>query len=286
MTAIYNHFRMESFMTGVRNDFLEEQSNWCDIRHFQFSNGFYREYANEDYDKLYMEQYYLLKYFPFYFDEYKHAYELFFDSYNKVTLKVLSIGVGSGVDYLALKEVIREKNLDIELDYVGIDRIDWKYRDADIEFVNTDILHLDKTYFQDVDLIVFPKSLIELDEERLDYISSQVVSVASSEIYFLNTYVKNGNHVSGLDEFNMIHQMLMQAGHMFVDNDAYRSYTFDNASRVEYPIYYNSWKKPLEHHCRGRCGENQIRQCNIAQHPMIYKKNMAFNVLKYTKEGF
>ncbi len=284
MTAFYNHFEMKSFMTKVKNDFLKEQENWCDIKHFQFSNGFYREYADDDYNKLYMEQYYVLKYFPLYFDEYKHAYEMFFNSYSKSTLKVLSIGVGSGVDYLALKEVMRERNLDTSLDYVGIDRINWKYRDANIIFVNTDILHLKKTYFQDVDLIVFPKSLIELDEERLNHISSYVISAASKEIHFLNTYVKKGDHVSGLNEFNMIHQNLIQTGHKFLDDDAYRSYTFNNASKIEYPIYYNSWKKPLEFYCHGRCGENQSNQCNIVQYPMMNKNNMAFNVLKYTKE--
>ena len=233
-----------------------------------------------------MEQYYVLKYFPLYFDEYKHAYEMFFNSYSKSTLKVLSIGVGSGVDYLALKEVMRERNLNIELDYVGIDRIDWKYRDANIDFVETDILHLDEIYFQDADLIIFPKSLIELDEERLDYISSCVISAASSEVYFLNTYVKKGDYVSGLDEFSTIHQNLVQTGHRFVDNDASRSYTFNDASKIKYPIYFNSWRKPLERHCQCRCGADQIDQCNIVQYPMVYKKNMAFNVLKYTKEGF
>ena len=113
MTAFYNHFEMKSFMTSVSNDFQKEQENWCDIRYFQFSNGYYSEYANTHYGKVYMEQYYILKFFPFYFEECMNAYAHFLQSYRKSTLKVLSIGVGNGVDYLALQELIRAIDLDI-----------------------------------------------------------------------------------------------------------------------------------------------------------------------------
>ena len=83
MVAPYNHFDMASFMTQINNDFKMQQENWCDIRHFQFTNGYYSEYANTHYGKVYMEQYYLLKYFPFYIEECMHAYAKFLNSYDK-----------------------------------------------------------------------------------------------------------------------------------------------------------------------------------------------------------
>ncbi len=65
MTAPFTHFNIRAFMGKVTNDFLGQQENWCDLRHFQFSNGFYRQYAKDHYSRIYMEQYYLLKFFPF-----------------------------------------------------------------------------------------------------------------------------------------------------------------------------------------------------------------------------
>ena len=246
MTALYKHFDLTDFMTKIKNDFHTQQENWCDIKHFQFTNGYYSEYANTHYGKVYMEQYYILKFFPFYFEECMEAYAQFLESYDKPTLKVLSAGVGNGVDYIALQELIRANNLDIELDYVGVDIIDWKYRDERIDFVHADVLSLDESHFQDVDLVIFPKSLIELDEVRLNYISDLILSAGTNEIYFLNTYVKKGDHVSGLDEFELIHQHLIGDGYVLIDNESDRSYTFDDNSKISYPIHYNMWKKPLE----------------------------------------
>ncbi len=283
MVTPYKHFDLTSFMTKIKNDFQTQQENWCDIRHFQFTNGYYSEYANTHYGKAYMEQYYILKFFPFYFEECMNAYVQFLQSYDKSTLKVLSIGVGNGVDYLALKELIRANNLNIDLDYVGVDIIDWRYRDEDINFIHEDILTLGEKYFQNIDLVIFPKSLIELDEVRINYISDLILSEGSNEIHFLNTYVKKGDHVSGQNEFKLIHKHLIEDGYVLIDNESNRYYTFNDNSKISYPIQYNMWKKPLESYCCGRCGENEAYQCNLAQYPMMYKNNMAFNVLKYIK---
>ncbi len=286
MVAPYNHLDITSFMKKIKNDFHMQQENWCDIKHFQFTNGFYSEYANTHYGKVYMEQYYLLKFFPFYFEECMQAYAQFLESYDKPTLKVLSIGVGNGVDYIALQELIRANSLDIELDYVGVDLIDWKYRDERIDFVNTDVLALDKSYFENVDLIVFPKSLIELDDARLNYIALMAIMHGSQEISFLNTYVKRDDNAFGIKQFKTIHDNLLQAGYILDDNEVDRFYSInDNNAKIEYPIYYNSWRKALETYCCHQCGTGEANRCRLAQYPMMYKNNMAFNVLKYTKEG-
>jgi hypothetical protein len=284
MVAPYNHFDMASFMTQINNDFKMQQENWCDIRHFQFTNGYYSEYANTHYGKVYMEQYYLLKYFPFYIEECMHAYAQFLNLYDKPTLKVLSIGVGNGVDYIALRELIHVNKLDIELEYVGVDMIDWKYRDESIDFVHTDVFGLDKSFFQDVDLIVFPKSLIELDDKRLHYISLMTMMHGSDEIHFLNTYVKRNDDVSGIDQFKIIHNNMLHAKYILEDNEVDRFYSdIDDNAKITYPIYYNSWRKALEVFCCNQCGTGEANRCSLAQYPMMYKNNMAFNVLKYTK---
>ncbi len=164
--------------------------------------------------------------------------------------------------------------------------MDWKYRDTQIDFAQEDILYLDKSYFEGVDLIIFPKSLIELDEARLKRIAALSIFSSSDEIFFLNTYVKNGSSVFGINEFELIDLNLMVGGYSLVGNETNRYYTdFDNRLKINYPIYFNSWKNPLENHCNRKCGAGQIDKCRIAQYPMLYKNNMAYNVLQYAKAG-
>ena len=284
MTAFNKNFEIGKFMRKVKNDFLADKKNWCDLKNFQFTNGFYSTYENKAYNKIHMEQYYILKFFPMYFQEYMYAYEIFLESYDKENLKVLSIGVGSGVDYYALKEVLNNKN--ISLDYTGVDIVDWKYRTSEINFIHTDILNLDKIYFEDVDLVVFPKSLIELEDNRLKYITESIKKTASKKLSFLNTYVKKGQKVSGVEEFKIINQGLVNSHYKLCEeNDTERYYTDDDQrSKIDYPINYYDWKDELENYCSG-CNQDQIDRCNIAQYPMLYQKHMAFNVLNYTNEG-
>ena len=286
MAASYEHFDMSRFMNRVGMDFKDQVHNWCDLKHFQFSNGYYREYADKHYSKLYMEQYYLLKFFPFYFEEAKMAYGRLMWMFDVPVLRVLSVGVGSGVDYMALREILKSKSTDTMLEYIGVDLIDWKYRNNDIDFIQCDISDLDKRYFEGVNLVVFPKSLIELDRARLEYIAQMTAKYGADEVCFLNTYVKRGANVNGIDEFGVIDDILHQSGFVLKEGNSSDYYTVKNENlRINYPIPYNSWKNPLENFCHHNCGAEEAGRCNIAQYPMLKKTNMAFNVLKYARES-
>jgi hypothetical protein len=127
---------MKKFLLDVYQDFLLEQKYWCDIRNSQFSNSEYKSYTNKQYNKLSIEQYYLLRYAPMYVEEYYEIYSKFLKLYKKSSINILSIGVGVGLDFWGFSDVILDLNRNINVDYLGVDIVDWNYRIKEMRFKN------------------------------------------------------------------------------------------------------------------------------------------------------
>jgi len=180
---------LETHITKIFNDFKKEE--WCNLQNFQLDTTNYSEIVNQ--------QYYLLKYFPAYFTEYFSAFEDFFDEYKKEKLNIVSVGCGAGIDFYALKSYIEYKGIDISINYNGIDIIDWAYK-PNFNFIETDISGIDTNTFDNIDLIIFPKILTELNNATLKLLSKKIIeSNLSDELYFINSYITNDSHGSNID---------------------------------------------------------------------------------------
>lgn len=155
-------------ITQIHNDFLEEIGCFetcCILKELRFNGG-----NIPDYNLAYMQQLYLLRYFPAYLIEYYDIYKTiislsFIDRYN-----VLSIGSGCGIDYYALYFALNQ-NHDL-ICYTGIDICDWNYRDSlgndEFYFENIDINNWAEFDWDGYNVIIFPKSIGEFSNDTFN----------------------------------------------------------------------------------------------------------------------
>lgn len=148
----------------------------CDCKNLTFE-------ANNipDYEKPLIQQLYLLRYLPAYFYEYYKMYEcLIKREFIANKFKVLSIGCGCGIDlwglYFALKDLKQEPEK--RLEYVGIDKIIWDYREEieidKVFFITKDVATLNKFQGENINIITFPKSIGEFTDDEIRSIHSTI----------------------------------------------------------------------------------------------------------------
>jgi len=288
---------MKQFIEKVYKHFLITQDNWCNIPESQFLTSQYRKYENKQYKEKYIEQYYLLKYAPIYFEEYYEIYCEFLKYYKKDNIKVLSIGIGSGLDFWGFTEAVVDLNKTISIDYMGIDLVDWHYRFDSIRFLQKSLEDLtyddfnNFTYGQ-ANVIIFPKSIIEIDKKLIQKFANLLVKSLKNKIFddanlwFLISYIKKGDKVSGLDKFKIIYDIFIEHGYKLKHGDINKvEYSINKDSKISYPIDYKySWMQDIKNYCNSKCNQSQINRCNLVdQYPMLNKKHIAYGIYNFTR---
>ena len=166
---------INEYLDNILNDFQEYLATTpklCGLKSVHFDAG-----KIPDYCDIHVQQLYLLRYAYGYAFEYKCMYESLFNKYtfSDETVKVVSVGCGTGIDYWSMISALKDVGLDDKMvKYKGIDIIDWKdkfpQRKNDFmkiyqgEAVN--IFTNAKSLSSDI--YVFPKSISELDSESID----------------------------------------------------------------------------------------------------------------------
>jgi hypothetical protein len=281
---------IEDFIEKVFENFQEKEDQWCDLQNFELNITNYNNELNQEY--------YLLKYFPAYFIEYYTSFKDFFQLYRKKSLKVISIGCGAGIDFYALECYIEKSKLKIILDYTCIDVIDWQYKPDDIRFnyIHSDILQTDKNLFDNVDLIIFPKILTELEDSTLEYIGDLLTnSNLKNELYFINSYITNDSHNStkkdGINQFNKVCTKLKVNGYKIANNVKCNSYKYfkthmelKDIYRFNYPNEILDILFNLKDNCKFKNLEGYgCDNCNIKIFPMMNTKYIANLIIKFEK---
>lgn len=159
------------FLQEVRDDFrrhLDQSEDLCHLRNLSFAGGAY-----PDYEAPGIAQLYLLRYFPAYLCEYYHIYSDLIDRvFLQGPMNVVSIGAGCGVDYYALEHVLTDNHLWPRGlgSYIAVDRVNWPYRipvaHQGYRYIVADITELAFLPRQEINVIMFAKSLGELNEHR------------------------------------------------------------------------------------------------------------------------
>ena len=294
---------MKDFLTKVYEDFKTQEENWCEIAESQFVPNSLNNKIYRGYEKEHFEQFYLLKYAPLYIAEYVEIYQAFLKEYSKSTLRVLSVGVGAGLDCYSLYGVLRNRE-DIALEYIAIDIVDWHYRNKKINFEQVDLKDIAANenvmafIKEGVDVVMFPKSIIEIpthirqsqgiveDNDAFTELCNILVENNINDVWFLNSYIKAYNkEVSGLNEFSHIADKLNSEGYIIVnDVDAMNYYNSCYESSVHYPLdYRRTWQLDLHNYCQRKCGEEQSEKCKLAQHPMLKRSHIAYGITNFKK---
>lgn len=131
----------------------------------------YKGTQHPDYTKPAVQLDYFIKYAYAYTFEYKELYKRFFSrTALSDELKVTSVGCGGMLDRRGLAEALSEIGRTCNVEYEGVDIVDWKYR----AYGNTDgtkytvadaAEYFRKSDALDSDLYVFPRSISEIPKE-------------------------------------------------------------------------------------------------------------------------
>ena len=189
------------------DDLNNKNTGLCCLRNVNFNCGGIPDYSDPAQRSLY-----LLRYGPSYITEYRAAYEEIF-RFNHVIrgdIKVLSIGCGSFLDkasaHYAMKRYANFNKFD--LIYYGVDIKNWGRDFFPFEkhiFINKGIARVELSEIREpIDIIIFPKSLPEIDPESLEACLSKL-----SEHNFENKVcIINSNRESKSD-FNKAHDFMV-----------------------------------------------------------------------------
>ena len=191
---------LKQHLSVIEQDFKENNGFW--LTELQNSRLDYHSYKSIVY-----QQFYLLKYFASYFTEYYHAYQNFFYLWDqkyktKEKIVIASIGFGSGIDLFALHFYLTVSKRNTVIEYRAFDVVKWCYtpessslnlhnkinfsfHEKSIEEGIPEVGHIQECDIQDVDLFVFPKSIMEFDTMS-GFSKTLLNGDLPDDLYFIN----------------------------------------------------------------------------------------------------
>ncbi|MBW2100623.1 MAG: hypothetical protein JRG68_07715 [Deltaproteobacteria bacterium] len=155
---------INNFLKLVADNFhrdISKMKSLCELKNLRFDSLNYQP----NYNNTAIQRLYLLRYAYAYISEYYYLYNLIFDRNLNKKLNVLSIGAGCGLDYYGA--YFANNGNKVDLKYCGIDIVDWEDKQSIGEYniFIEDLAESDLSKFEDVNIILFPKSLFELPSE-------------------------------------------------------------------------------------------------------------------------
>lgn len=294
---------IEEKMSEIFNDFREDlnsRDRFCILKDFRFDRGHTPDYNNEV-----IQKYYLLKYMPAYLVEYKEMYkEMIQQEFINNKLNVLSIGCGCGIDLWGLKFAVDDCEEEFDIRYTGLDIVEWLYWDD---------LHIDECYYLDNDIsemeyldeenyniIMFPKSIGELNEETFENLKTvfENTNFNSSKIVLLSS-IRKTRRDDDISRFVEIVNIFEET-HGYECIDEKYQYTYYNKrcdgnypklqhlfDEFIYPEEIREFMTKINHQCQGYI-ENNDEPCeddceNMNRYPITRASQIEFQVVRLEK---
>ena len=169
-------------------EYVNSQDRLCSLRDVHFDAG-----KVPDYSKKNVQLLYLLRYAYAYAFEYKCIYRSLLNRMHyDESIKVTSIGCGTGIDYWSLAHIVKDN---CKICYRGIDTVDWNNKmiprpkdDFSITQGNAIDLFNDSGRFSS-DVYVFPKSISEFSNKDVNSLIGNFTkeTVAKDVFHFIFT---------------------------------------------------------------------------------------------------
>lgn len=262
-------------------------------------------YSNHipDYNKLYVQQLYLLRYAYAYIYEYmemySYIYKYLYENHFSYIIygKTLSIGSGAGLDlyglglYLYLYDY-NNVRFYRNLIYIGVDVVDWYYRPDRIFKVNfdfrkkdlNDIFNNKKIYSR---IIIFPKSIGEIDNEILIKLPEAIIS---NRIYIMISFANNEDRkkldilIDSFDRYGFKSNILFNRNKVSKENKKELSSLLPN---YIYPQYIKEIISELNiNFCKNIDCCNSVKICNdnLNRYPTTSDINFNYSIVEIIKE--
>ena len=208
---------INDFLDLVLVDFkayVDSQGQLCELLEVHFDTG-----KAPDYSKEHIQQLYLLRYAYAYAFEYKCMYrELSKRISSGKQLKVTSIGCGNRLDYWSLVHAMGQN---CEIQYKGLDKIDWSYRfkarSGDV--AQTSIHDAVDAFFKaghfSSDIYIFPKSISEFTLEEVQTLANcfTAETIEKDTIHFMfSLRTSSGNIQSDTSKTKIFYDRLVACG--------------------------------------------------------------------------
>lgn len=272
---------------------VEAGVSLCGYRSLRFDNGNLPDY-NDDI----VQDVYAIRYSMAYALEYKEMYKkLSQRMLVKDSLKVVSLGCGTMIDYWALKQVFN----DTRINYQGIDVIDWRDKFAPcsndtVEFTQQSICdYFNECSQLDADVYIFPKSISELDGEMLDNICRIFAAkgMMKDEIHIMFSLRASQNNLEqDLEKTNRFYNRMSALG-LYSDDDSATIYRGEDKmiyfSDRDFNVYdlkeaYNLLEN-LANECKNYNRFNYTcKLCHETRNqPMLKCKYMKYQIFTFRK---
>lgn len=293
-------------------EFIDNNQNLCEL-----SINFFNEDELPDYTKEHVQESYLLKYSLAYSFEFYEMYNQVIDSLkDKQYINVLSLGCGSCIDYWSLCYTLYKKNLNIKINYIGVDKIKWESNGIEELFDKTNCAtnykfnkrEEDNSYFlkseikdlenainnnskcneinsvlSNLDIIIFPRSMNEIcsNEENNEVIKNISKKITNNQFYLLSSiiYIKADKFL-----FNKVIGIISSSlnfknilnGNILPSNKECGISAID--SNFQYPEYVKNAYKTI---CQYRDKDDNIchiynKECFINQGPILYADKIKY----------
>jgi len=183
---------IERKMFEIYNDFIKEvdkRDSLCELKSLRFDGE-----KSPNYHNPLVQMLFLLRYLPAYMVEYYNIYKQVIDKDFLYNFDVLSIGAGCGTDYWGLHYAVKDSLRTIDTSYIGVDPVDWKYREnlgnSKCRFIYSDINNYRGLKDNFFNVIIFPKSIGEFSEldfgvlknifKNMKFLSGRLVMISTA----------------------------------------------------------------------------------------------------------
>lgn len=257
----------------------------CDLKTIRFDNA-----NSPDYTKEEIQQLYLLRYYPAYLCEYYYLYKQVVATRKLNKLSILSIGCGCCVDYHGAY-LAKERDFK-DISYCGVDIIDWDYKESlgnpNFKIIITSIRDFEIPEVNDYNIIIFPKSISEFDNESfdsfLDIMSKS--EFAQNDIFIISSSMNIGfQHDES--RYKRVLEVLIAKG---FENETYnptkeiknKGWLGFLVSGFNYPDEIKSFIESLASKCQKFIANNKNCEPNCQEQlnksPILNARNISFQI--------
>ena len=288
-----NDRALSGFLRSVEADFddyLESNPDLCEIP----------DLFTDDYDKMHVEQLYLLRYVYAYALEntlmYKWVLE---DRKSAANLTVESIGCGSLVDAWGLKHAADTLGMATDgIVHTGVDLADWHYKFDSLEstFIHGDAgAYFNEKQSLNSDVYIFPRSIGDFPEKvfykirdafKFKPITKPVIYLMISQIRSPGSLeVKSRDSQRTAELMQVLLQRDFDEFRLACEDDYTEEKLRDHDNLFNYPI--GLYKKLVNLHdwCINVGNRDICGGCPMDRSPMLGMKHFSYNVFKFERKA-